>query len=360
MIDNGKISIRQVCVMFILVTLSPAIRLFPLISSRYGGGAGWIAPIIGSFGLIAVIAVLHAIFKGGRVSDLADAFDKSLGRKTGKVLLTIYLLWTLLLFLLYVRYYAERLASSLFTSVNLDFFIIAMMIVVFFAARLRLTALARFSEISVLVFAAIFAVFFVLLIPTFRVENVLPVTHYDAVPILRSSYPIVSVWGFITLLFFLNVENVRDMKKHARNTVLILVPATVLMLFLVIGSLGADVAMRMSLPFFRVSRLIDVMQPFDRFEAILSSVWVIADFILITVFAFVIMGISKKLFSLSEPRFLAGPIALFGYAGSMVLAANVFELEQFSNSPVPHAVNIALCIVIPAAALGVGKMRGRL
>ena len=352
----SRITLRQASMMFILTTLSPAIRLFPVVCARYGGTAGWLAPIVGAAGLVAVLAVLHGLFKNGQVTNLSEAFNAALGRKIGKALLVVYLLWTLALFSLYVRYYAERLVSSLFTNVNLDFFVIAMLILVFFAARTKLTALARFSEISILIFCVVFAVFFAVLVPTLRLGNVLPVTHHDAPGILRSSLPVVSIWGYITLFFFLDIKNAGDIKKHGRNMVLILALTTALMVFLVVGSLGPDVAQRMSLPFFRASKLIDVMQPFDRFEAVLSSIWVFADFILITAFAFIIMNIIKRLFNLTQARFLSGPVVLFGYAGSF-LPVSAFELERFSNSPITHAVNITLCIAIPALALWVGKIR---
>jgi len=345
--------------MFMLATIPPAIRLFPSVGARYGGAAGWLAPVVGVIAPLVIVVILHALFKRGNFADLHDAFRASVGGFLAKVLLTAYLVWTFALFLLYVRYYAERMTASLFTSVNLDFFIIAMLLLVFFAARAKVAALARFSEISILIFAVVLAVFAISLLPTLRLGNVMPVTHYDIAPVIRSSYPIVSVWGFITLFFFLKIDNTKDIKKHGVKTALILAGATMVMLFLVVGSLGPNVAARMPRPFFQVSRLIDIMQSFDRFEAVLSSILVIADFILITAFVFIMMNIIKKLFGLREAKFLAGPIVMLGYAGSLGLAASTFELERVSNSPAMHAVNLALCLAVPAVVLAVGKVRRR-
>ena len=353
------ITVRQACAMFMLATMPPAIRLFPSVGARYAGAAGWLAPVIGVIVPLVLAVILHALFKSGKFTDLHEAFNAAVGGFLAKILLTLYLVWTFALFLLYVRYYAERMASSLFASVNLDFFIIAMLLLVFLAARAKLAALARFSEVAILIFAVALAVFALSLLPTLRLGNVMPVTHYDIAPVIRSSYPIVSVWGFITLFFFLKIDNAKDIKKQGVKTSLILAGATVVMLFLVVGSLGPDVAARMPRPFFQVSRLIDIMQSFDRFEAVLSSILVIADFILITAFVFIMMNIVKKLCGLSEARFLAGPIVMLGYAGSLVIAASTFELERVSNSPTPHAVNLVLCLVVPAVALAVGKARGR-
>ena len=360
--EKSKISTHQVLIMFALTVLSPAIRLFPSICALGGGAAGWIAPVISVAAPLIALAVLHALFKSGKPGSLADAFDMSLGRIAGRILLALYLVWTVILFLVYVRYYAERIVSSLFPNTNPDFFIITMLALVLFVARGELKYLARFSEIALLIFAVVFALFFASLLPTFKAENVLPVTYHDALPVMRSSYPIVSIFGYITLFFFFGdyVKDKRDIRKRGVPAVLLLAGFTALMLLLVIGSLGPDAASRMPLPFFKVSKLINIMQSFDRFEAVLLSVWVVADFILIAVFAFLIMNIAKKLFALPEAKHLASPIAMLGYAGGILIATSRFELEKFSESYAAHAVNLAFCIGIPAAALAIGKLRRRL
>ena len=357
--EKSKISMRQLFVMFALTTLSPAIRMFLTICSRHGGAAGWLAPIVSVLVPLVIVGVLAAIFKSGKLGGMADAFDAALGRTMGKILLAIYLVWTILMFLLYLRYYVERILASLFTNTQPDFFIITMLAVVLLVARGELKYLARFSEVAVLLFAVVFALFFASLLPTFKAANVLPVTYYDALPVLRSSYPIVSVWGYITLFFFLGdyVKDKRDIKKRGIRTALTLAGLTALMVFIIVGSLGHDAAARMPLPFFKVSKLVGVMQSFDRFESVLQSVWVIADFILIAVFVFLIASMTKKLFALRQPRYLASPIVLLGYAGSLGIAASRFELERFSESYAAHIINLTLCLVIPMITLAVGKLR---
>jgi len=359
--EKNKITIRQIFILFILSTFSPAIRLFTQICSDYGKIAGWTAPIISVIALFIIINVLNAFFKNNNEANLSDIFDISLGKIAGKTLLVLYLIWTILLYFLYVRYYAERLLSSIFPNTNIRFFIIIMLIMALFSARGKIETFARFSEFSILLFTFIFIVFFILLAPTVKLSNLLPITYYDAWPALKSSYPVVGIWGYITLLFFLgdNIKNKNEIKKSSKKAIWYLAIMTMLMMITVVGSLGYKNAERMPLPFFNATKLINFMQSFDRFEAVLLSAWVISDFIVITVFAKIIANIGKKLFNVSVIKYFGSPIILLGYAGSLYLATNRYELEIFSEN-VAILVNIAFCYLIPIIVLIIGKLRKKI
>jgi hypothetical protein len=113
----------------------------------------------------------------------------------------------------------------------------------------------------------------------------------------------------------------------------------------------------MAMPFFSATKLINVMQSFDKLEAVLLSVWVVSDFIIITMFVFFITHILQKLFNTAESKHLATPVVFFGYIGGIFLAASRFELETYSNSNLTLTMNITTGFVLPILALAVGKLR---
>ena len=217
--EKNKITVRQTLIIFGLSTLSSAIRLFPAVCSQKGHSAGWLAPVFGVVALFAAFIILAAIFKNSGVTSLADAFILSIGKTGGRILLALYLFWLLILYFLFIRYYAERLLASIYPNTDLRFFLICMLPVIFIVARKRIDFLARFCELSFLIFLIALLVFFVLLTPTIKIENVLPVTHHDLFPVLDSSIQIIGIWGFITFFFFLgdNIKNKRQLKKHRKK-----------------------------------------------------------------------------------------------------------------------------------------------
>jgi hypothetical protein len=348
--------------MFIMSTFSPAIRLFPALCANYGGIAGWLGPVAAGAALALPVAALASIFRGGGApADLGDAFEMAFGRVGRQIVLAFYLAWTLLLYAVYIRYYAERLMSTIFPNADIRFFLIPMLLLVCVSARGRIESFARFSEITILIFTAVFAVLFIFFIPSVKPGNLLPLTPGDAVSAARSVFPVVSIWGYITLFFFLgeHIRNKDEIKKHARPAILYLAVVTALMLICVTGSLGYRTVIRMPAPFFSATKLIQVVRSFDRMEAILLSLWVMSDFVTILAFTFIAMNILRKLTGATKARRFASPMILFGYAGGLAVAANGLELERFSSNAAVISINVFVGTVFPLIVYMTGRIRGK-
>jgi len=241
------------------------------------------------------------------------------------------------------------------------FFLIAILIVVCIAARGKLETFMRFAEVAFLLFVVLVSMLYIFLIPDVKLSNIYPVTYYDFLPALKASLRVSGIWGYLLLPFFFsdNFLNMDQIKKYGKQSAYFVVTMTVLLLATVVGSLGPSVARRMPLPFFSAVKLISVVESLDRFESIILAIWVAADFILITLFALVIMNIIKHLFSISETKYLATPVVSIGYIGSQFLGANRFELEAISIHFAIY-VNLVLMYVVPILILFIGKTRKRL
>lgn len=359
--QKNKITMRQLYIIFMVSTLSPAIRLFPTLCAKLGKVAGWTAPILSAVPLLLLCMILGAMFKKKNITNLSDVFNLSLGKILGKTLLTCYLLWSMILYFLYIRYYGERLLSTIFPNTDIRFFIFSMMIIVYMAARGRIEVFARYTELTFLMFTVVFVVFFILLISNVKMSNLLPITYYDILPVAKATYPVLGIWGYITLLLFLgeHVIDKHQIKKQSKKVVIFLTVMTTFILLFVIGSMGYTVTQRMEIPFFNATKLITVMETLDRLESVLLSVWVISDFIVITMFAIIIANMTKSLFNVSESRYFASPIVLLGYFGSQFLVSNRFEFALFSST-MGLPVNIIICFVIPFIVFCIGKLRKKI
>ena len=357
----NKISVRQLIILFIISTLSPAIRLFPQICSKYGGIAGWLAPLLSMVAMFVIFAVLDGFFKNKKFVDLNAVFEAVLGKAAGKALAVFFLLYIVILYLLYIRYYAERLLSSMFPNTNIRFFLFAMMLLIFIASKGKIETLARFGEFTLVMFTVVMVVFFVFLAPTVKLGNLLPITYYNLWPAAKATYPILAIWGYFVLLFFMgdSVFDTDQLGKYKKQCIYFLAAMTTVMMITVVGSLGYKTAMRMPLPFFNATKVINVMQSFDRLEPVLLSVWIVSDFIIIMIFASIIMNITKKLLGASEAKYFAAPVALMGYAGGLYIATNRFEMEVFSEY-VALPANCIISFVVPILVLCIGKARKRL
>ncbi len=358
---NGKITVRQVYILFILTTLSPTIRIFPSICSKAAKTAAWVVPIISAVGLVILYLVINEFFKKKNINNLSDVFNAALGNITGKILLSIYLIWCIVLYCLYIRYYAGRLLGSIFPNEDIRFFLVVMMVIVLMAARGKIETFLRFSEFSFLLFILVLILLSIILLSDVKLSNIYPVTFHDAVPAAGASIDILAVWSYLLLPFFFgeSIINKNQIRKYGKQATVFLVIMTVVILITVVGSLGPSVVSRMSLPFFNAIKVITFIETFDRFESVVLAIWVAADFILISFFAIVIINIIKSLFSISETKYLTTPVALFGYVGSQYISATRFEREVFSIKFAVNA-NLVLFFAVPIIIMIIGKIRKKI
>jgi len=361
---NNKISMRQAMIMYVVACMSPITRVFPFAGAKTAAHAGWLSAILAALALLVLVRVFAAFFKRGAdgPANLSDVFELAYGSIVAKIILVFYAAWVALLFLIYIRFFAEKMLSTMFPSANIGFFIVTMMALVLVASRGRLEAFARFSEISLIGFMVIITVLVLCLLPAFEIRNVLPVTPSDAVPVVKGGLQMLSILGYFSLFFFLgdHISDKEHTVKRGSRAALHLGIVTTVITAICIGTLSHRIVERMPMPFFSTTKLITVMQPLDRMEAFLLCSWVVADFIIITAFALILMNIIKKLFAAREARFFATPIAFFGIVGGIFLVTSRFELEAFTRSRVTMTINSVAGFGIPILTLIVGKLRSKI
>lgn len=359
--NKGKITVRQALILFVLATFSPSIRLFTAGTARGAESAAWLTPILSALVMIVVFKILSSIFRNRNITNLGVFFDRALGKALGRTVLVQFLLWLVVLYFVYIRYYTERLIMTIFTGSETKLFIIVLMLLVFMATRGKIESFARFGEFSFIVFTVVFITFFLFLIPGVRIDNIWPVTHFDAIPVVKSSYNILSIWGYVTFSFFLGdrIADKEKLGKYTAKTIIYLASIATLTIVTVIGTLGPSLVARMPIPFFSALTTISIMETLDRLEPFLLSTYVMSDFIVVVFFAQIIIAVLKELFKVSETRYLSTPIAFAGYAGSQFLASSRFELGKFSTV-LGLWVNVVLCIAAPAVIFIVGKIRKKI
>ena len=356
--EKNKISVRQLMLLLVMLTFSPAIRLFPSITVGIAKQASWLSPIVACLVMLVMVLIMDAFFKHNQDMGLADVICKILGKVIGRVLIAVYYLWIFILLALYIRYYAERITQSIFPETSIQFFIIPMMILVYFVLQGGLEALARYNELLLAIFALSFVVFSVLALSNFNFSNLFPVSYKDIVPVAGASYGILAIWGYYFFMFFLGdkVNDKASIKAQGFKTTLYLGIIAITSIALAIGVLGASLTLHLPLPYFTVVKIISVMGIFERLESVVLSLWVVVDFVLITVFCFFILNLSEWLFKLKSPKNFATPIVLIAYVLSLFISKNRFELSAFSIYFDTYA-NVILEICIPILLFAIGKIR---
>lgn len=359
--SKEKVSTRQATILFLMAVYSPGIRLFPTITAKIGERAGWLAPILSVLPFICLVYIMQALFKCQKNANLSDLIIEIFGNILGRVVILLYFIWFMVLLGLYVRYFAERFLTSLIPNTPMEFFTLTILAVSFYAVRGGLVSLIRATEFNFMSFTVIFVILFLLSLTNVEIINLLPVTHYDILPVAKSTYSILGIWAYYTFIFFF-ADKIND-KEHIRRFGLqgavFLVIMGVMLLIQTIGVYGYTIIQRISLSYFAVIKSISIFDTIERIESVTLAFWVIVDFVIIAFFMYIIMCIVKSFFRLSGTKSMASPIAVFAFIFSAYIAQNRFELENFSNH-IGIELNIFFGFGIPLILLVVGKLRKKI
>lgn len=356
-----KISLREAVTLYLLIAISPTIMVTTNYAARSANQAAWVTPIIAILPGLVLVWVIHKLFQTYPSSSFDEMLYEICGVAVGKVLLALYGIWFLLLSAVYLRYYAERIQSSLLTETSIDFLLIMMFLLVWFALRKGIKTVGGFADLTLPVILFLLGILVVFAFPKIRVEHIFPVTYLDTLPVLRGSLAPLSVTGYLVCLLFLGnkIKNKSQMKKQGVIGVCLLAAIAVLIIAISLGTCGVSVCKRSPIPFFLAVKQIQILGILERFEPILIGVWVISDFLIIYLFIYCFLQTTQSVCNLQNNHILLLPLFLLLLALTKMIASSRYELEIFAQ----YIMGIAGLVFkygIPIGIIIIGKVRKKL
>lgn len=358
---RGQISVRQLMYIYITIALSPLIRVVPSYAAAYGKQAAWLSPLVSFFPMLIDIYILDSIFKRYKTESLAAIIKDIMTKPVGIVIVFLYFIWSTTLTALYMRYDAERLTGSIYPNISFVFFIVFTLVQIAYVLRTDLTVVTRMGEFIMPIIFILFGFLMLTLLPLIRHDTILPVSYVDIIPVIKASMGSSAIFLYYFLLFFLSDRlNQKDqIKKTGLISITALIISTTIMLISIIGLMGSSVVKRVPIPFLVAVKQISILNTIQNIESIAVAMWLLADFILISVFIIVSLNIFKTLFNLSDIKSLQNIYILLIYIFSLGISSNKIELETFSQY-IMIPLNIVFGFVIPIILFATGKIRKKI
>ena len=329
--------------------LSPASQALPRTTAALAGEAGWLSTLIALPVMVLLCLALRRLSacasEGG---GLAAGFERALGRRWGRALTFLYLLWGLLVLSANLRAYGQRYLITSYRNTSLAAEVVILLLLVVSLARGKLSAFARAGEIFFLILALMLStvLFFALL--NLEWKNVLPVWVEDLPAGALSALSALGALGHVVFGGFL-AGAVRpqpgDGARGVRWTVRLCLLLTAFQ-FICIGNFGPALVSAMESPLYMMVKGIGVEGGLERIEALVVALWVLCELVLSGVLVFSCCVIAKRLFSLSQTRTAAVPVAALGGAGAIFLFPDVFALRRFTET-VLNLGNLVLGFAAP-------------
>lgn len=359
--DRRKISLRQALLLFTTILASPVVRFIPRATVKVAKQAAWLSPLISFVILVLYFILLQSLYKRHQNESLIEIFQDILGKILGKTLSMFYFLLITILASFYTRMYAERIVSTIFPNVNIIFIILVMIVTVAYVMRGGIVTLARMNELFIPILIVIFLVSDILLMPQMKINNFLPITYEDIIPILRGSLFAIGLWPYLTfiLMFSDKITNKENLKNAGFQTSILIIFLITIAITTPLGVFGWSLITKMPIPYFYAIREISLFDIIERIEAGAITLWLLSDFMIISCFTFAAVHILQLLFKTSDTKPLINVYTVIIFFLSILISKSGFELNVLSEK-VFLPVNIFVGLIVPLIIFIIGKFRGKI
>lgn len=279
-------NLKQLLSLATVFFLSPALRLVPSGTAELAGRAAWVSVPVALPLLIIYMYFISCFLKRRQGREgLAELALRALGKVWGRLVLGFLGLWFLLYGGFMLRSGAVRIITTIYPNSSALLFVLSMGLLGLFAALGAERSLVRSARIispavlGVLILVLSFAVV------TVRRDNLLPLTVFEVEGCLKGSLASLGVGCIsIYMCFFLSGLEL-DGERLFRKLSFWAVSVLLLLFWLnadIIGAFGHELSTRLSQPFFALVRNLVFFRSLERVEALVVSLWIFSDFILIS------------------------------------------------------------------------------
>lgn len=359
MLEGGKISVRQLTILVMLVTIGDSILVLPSIPTFYAQQDAWISSFIGmTAGLLAVcmfcmVGQLHPHLT------LIQSIQQILGKWVGAIVSLLFLAYFFLSATAHTREVGDFLNIEMIQETPLQASQILFISIVIMAARLGLEVIGRTAEFFTPLILIIFLILIMFLLPQIELERIEPLLENGIKPILMGSIPCLA-FPFLELVTFLMIlPYVTQTKKIRKGFLQGAMFGGIILIIIIAMSvfvLGADQTSRSIYPSYSLARKISLGRFLERVESSIALMWLLTISIKITLYFYAfILGLAQ-LFKLKEYRMLAFPAAMLLIVLSPLISPNITYYNVLIAKYWPY-LDLTYGLLFPLLLIGVYYVR---
>jgi spore germination protein KB len=343
----------------LVITHTPTLRIVPVTTAGIAKQAAWLTPVISFLFLLPVIFALKSIFKVYNDKPFAGILEIIFGRFIGKIVTVFYIFFLFFLITLNTKSTSEQLVASIYTSVDPAIFIFVMLAIVALAVyKGGLTVITRMGEIILPYLAISFLILCSLSLQNIKLSRITPISYLDIVPVLKASVFATGVQSHLPMIFLLSnyINNKDKIGKYGIVTIVCFMILTVVLLITVIGALGAETTANAPFSFMAAVKLISLFESIERIEPLVVGMWILSDFMLLSVLLISLLNLFQSLFGLSKTKnfIIISLIVIFFLA--LMLGRNMFEVQRLAEVFLTPLMIFFGC-ALPIAVCITGKVR---
>ncbi|RCW51035.1 GerAB/ArcD/ProY family transporter [Paenibacillus prosopidis] len=363
MTSNVKISVRQFTVIVMFYTIGTTILVIPSSLAADADQDAWIAAILG---WVLGLLIVGFYIRLGRLfpnMTLIEYNEKVFGKWLGKKISLFFIFFSFICAATVLYYLGNFMTTQVMPETPIESFTILFAGIVVMGLRLGLEVVARTAEILFPWFLLLFIVSTLFLIPEIEIQNIQPVFEFGIKPIMNGALTFASTASLplviLLLVFPAFVNHPKDAGKAYFIGTLLGGLFVIIITFLSISILGADLSERNMYPSYALAKKIDVGNFIQRVEILIAGIWFMTIFFKTTIYSFSFLTGLAQIFGFRDYRPFALPYGMILVVYSLVVYPDVVYMMDFDSTIwIPYALTIGL--LLPLIILSVGSLRKKI
>ncbi|MCL1918763.1 MAG: spore germination protein [Peptococcaceae bacterium] len=352
------ITAHQAVAVVLILTISMDIRVLPLFATQPAEYAGWVAVGVQYLVMLGFFHIFYRLLIAFPGQSFLQIVENIWGKVLARLVVFLYILWLFLMLALSIHMFCARLTLSQYPEQNSITLIgiFALFAVVILGSGI--VPVARMARFCLTVLLTVLILLILMWIPSFRLENFMPVTYLDTPNIAVSGLKVLYTGAFSMLILVLGdkIASRDTLRRLSFRGVTLL---SVIKLGVVVAALGIlGPALIPKIPFAMNTMInsITFSSSLERIDSFMAILFTLADFMFLGIVSFCLLHLLRSLFSLSATTpflVLLGVSLLFGgyYIGNSFFA--VSRLEDVLAYP----VSLGMGFGIPLLLYVSGKLR---
>jgi spore germination protein KB len=361
MLDNGKISGRQLMVLVFLYTIGTTVLVIPAGLAAAAKQDAWIGALAGVViggGVLGLYASLWRLYPDKTFVGICEAV---LGRWIGALISIVFMFYSFIgsatvLFYVGNFFQIHFLPRTPFSIISALF-----AIVVVIGVRLGLETISRAADLMLPWVLILFVVLVVTLTPEIQTENLLPVFEFGWKPIFWAGFSFAGT-AFMPFVFlfavFPRVQNPNKARFSMYVAALIGGLCVVLVTLLCILILGPNITSRSMFPSYALVKKISIGNFLQRIEAILAGLWFITTYIKTTFYFYGWVTSLSEILKLKNYRILTLPCGMILVVFSLVVYPDVIYMQKWDSTVFPPYI-LTMSVIIPLLLWVIGLLKKR-
>lgn len=349
MINNGKISLNQLCL--ILITIIPSTSMLFLAASIYKKAKQdyWISILI-----IGIAMILYSLFFTKLVKmypgkNFIDICKSVLGNKLGILLGIIYLTFFLHTTSSVLREFGFFLNETIYYETPTLFFSVGILIPCIYVVYKDIEVLGRVGEFIFIVFIITISLIVIISIPSIELNTLLPLLSQKPSSIIEGTYGL-SIWGgqlLILLILSSKVNDIENITKSIINSVIIIVIIILVITTTIISIFGCTTEL-LTFPFISLAKYVSTENILQRMDTIILIVWISSIFLKLSVYLYCATQIALSIKQIKNKIIYTVSISIIILILAQTLWSNSIEFKSIlvPESPIYAVIQVLIPIII--------------